>query len=324
MKKYYRKEHQMNRLILLGITMVLGVSFYSHASRLTGTSLKKEGHAQAQLQAAVEKEENIVRNLVGDFGKKLQMVSLTAPPEIVSRSMREYYSSFISAALLRKWQSNPQRALGRMVSSPWPDRIEILSLQKTSESVYKISGEIVEITSAEKINGGIAAKRPVTLMVKKFSNTSVQPLWLIDEATAGPYAAPRTVVYQNTRYGFEFALPDSWRGYTIVTDKWEGSAIGEARTVETGPIISIRHLKWTSQNQRQDIPIMIFTHTQWDLLQQEKFHIGAAPIGPSELGRNSAYVFALPARYNYAFPAGFEEVEEILKSKPLRPVEIPN
>jgi len=38
-----------------------------------------------------------------------------------------------------------------------------------------------------------------------------------------------------------------------------------------------------------------------DSLQQEKFHIGAAPINPSELGRNTKYVFALPARYNYAF-----------------------
>ena len=63
---------------------------------------------------------------------------------------------------------------------------------------------------------------------------------------------------------------------------------------------------------------MIFTLTEWNSLQQEKFHIGAAPIGPSELGRNAKYVFALPARYNYAFPQGFEEVDEILRSNPLR------
>lgn len=44
-------------------------------------------------------------------------------------------------------------------------------------------------------------------------------------------------------------------------------------------------------------------------------------IGPSMLGQNSKYVFALPPRYNYAFPTGFEEVEKILETGPLTPIE---
>jgi hypothetical protein len=67
----------------------------------------------------------------------------------------------------------------------------------------------------------------------------------------------------------------------------------------------------------QDIPIMIFTIAQWNDLQTDKFHIGAAPINPSELGRNNKYVFALPARYNFAYPEGFQEVEQILSTSPL-------
>lgn len=63
---------------------------------------------------------------------------------------------------------------------------------------------------------------------------------------------------------------------------------------------------------------MIFTLEQWNALLEGKFHIGAAPIGPTELGRNSKYVFALPARYNFAFPEGYEEVEEIIKKNPLQ------
>jgi hypothetical protein len=66
---------------------------------------------------------------------------------------------------------------------------------------------------------------------------------------------------------------------------------------------------------------MVFTIAQWNDLQNDKFHIGAAPIGPSELGRNSKYVFALPARYNFSFLPGFEEVEDILNGKPLKPTE---
>ena len=67
---------------------------------------------------------------------------------------------------------------------------------------------------------------------------------------------------------------------------------------------------------------MVFTHEQWGRMQQGEFHIGAAPINPSELGRNNAYVFALPARYNFAFPTGYEEVEEILQNNPLEVFDI--
>ncbi len=127
--------------------------------------------------------------------------------------------------------------------------------------------------------------------------------------------------YRNTVYGFSIALPASWKGYSVTTDTWTGYTIpdqlGET-AFTTGPVVSIHNPKWTAEKMYQDIPIMVFTLEQWGQLQQEKFHIGAAPIGPSELGRNANYVFALPARYNYAFPSGYEEVEQILQSKPLK------
>ena len=128
------------------------------------------------------------------------------------------------------------------------------------------------------------------------------------------------IIYTNTQYGFSFSLPLSWEGYQIIESKWEGYTSGSQgdAAVEQGPIISIRHPEWTLANPRQDIPIMVFTHVQWDSLQQDKFHIGAAPIGPSELGNNTKYVFALPARYNFSFPTGYEEVEKILEGNPLK------
>ena len=125
------------------------------------------------------------------------------------------------------------------------------------------------------------------------------------------------IKYQNDQYGFNFILPASWKGYSITVGNWEGRN-QENVISENGPEIFIRHPQWTSENQRQDIPIMIFTINQWDLLQRDKFHIGAAPINPSELGRNNRFVFALPARYNYAFPTGYEEVDQILQSNLLQ------
>jgi len=130
-----------------------------------------------------------------------------------------------------------------------------------------------------------------------------------------------SIIYKNTEYGFTFSLPKSWEGYQIIDEKWVGEPIGDQAQGETGQMLLIRHPEWKADNPRQDIPIMIFTLQQWEALQLEKFHIGAAPIGPKELGRNSKYVFALPARYNFAFPTGYEEVEKIIESQPLKPIE---
>jgi hypothetical protein len=133
-----------------------------------------------------------------------------------------------------------------------------------------------------------------------------------------------SVEYRNTEYGFTFSLPAGWKGYSIVAQKWQGFPMDTGDTSPSttsngifGPELLIRHPQWTSQNPRQDIPIMVFTVAQWDLVQQAKLVVSAAPIPPSELGRNATYVFALPARYNYAFPTGYQEVEKILEGTPL-------
>ncbi|MGA9225742.1 MAG: hypothetical protein WB217_05300 [Mesobacillus sp.] len=130
-----------------------------------------------------------------------------------------------------------------------------------------------------------------------------------------------TILYENTEYGFTFALPKSWQDYQIVSDSWEGISNDQQQNtiIENGPILSIRHPEWTEDKPRQDIPIMVFTLKQWSSLEKEEFHIGAAPIGPRILGQNDEYVFALPARYNFAFPEGYEEVEKILEKDPLQP-----
>jgi hypothetical protein len=77
-------------------------------------------------------------------------------------------------------------------------------------------------------------------------------------------------------------------------------------------MVTIQHPDSTPENPRQGIPIMVLTISQWESLLAQEWQIGAAPILPMEIGRNSQYVFALPPRYNYAFLEGWEEVEEII------------
>lgn len=124
-----------------------------------------------------------------------------------------------------------------------------------------------------------------------------------------------SIEYINTQYGFSFLLPSSWKGYSIVSTNWEGNMVDTLDQITRGPEILIRHPLWTPLLPRQDIPILIFTPAEWNLVQEQKLSLGAAPVGPSELGRNTNYIFALPARYNYAFPTGFEEVQTIIENK---------
>ena len=57
-------------------------------------------------------------------------MSLSAPAAVVKKSMTDNYSEFVTPELLSKWESDPKNAPGRLVSSPWPDHIEILSVEK--------------------------------------------------------------------------------------------------------------------------------------------------------------------------------------------------
>ena len=140
-------------------------------------------------------------------------------------------------------------------------------------------------------------------------------------ATTTPVATD-SAMYVNSEYGFTFTLPKSWEGYSVIEDVWQGDSIDSKGQVVTGtydgPVIYIRHPDWEYKSPRQDIPIMVFTLSEWSDIQADKFHIGAAPINPSEIGRSSKYVFAIPARYNFEYLTGYEEVEEILQSKPLK------
>jgi hypothetical protein len=152
---------------------------------------------------------------------------------------------------------------------------------------------------------------------------SASPTETPAEATVPPIAeTPGPTVYQNDQYGFTFTLPESWEGYTIVETQWEAISVNGEKDPITGPKLLIRHPDWTEDAKREDIPIMIIPLDQWDLLMNATYHIGAAPLEPTELGRNNAYVFALPARYNFDFLEGYEEVDEILQGNPLKGVDI--
>lgn len=293
---------------ILSIILLMSISLVGCGNIENDVKVLSEEHPPEETNNQAEK---VVRELVETFGSRLQNVSLLGPEGDLEKSMQENYGELVTPKLVEKWLDDPLNAPGRLTSSPWPDRIEINTLQEKSKFVYAVTGEIIDITSGEKL----ANRIPIELLVEKIGGK-----WLISEVVMASAEQNNSTVYENSEYGFSFALPDTWKNYSIVTEKWEGLSIpttGKEEVIETGPMISIRHPEWSAKDPRQDIPIMILTIEQWDMLRQEKFHIGAAPIPPTELARNDKYVFALPARYNFAFPTGYEEVEQILEGNPI-------
>ncbi len=268
---------------------------------------------------AVQREqanEAAVKNAVENFGSVLKNVSLLDPNAI--SEMDSTYKNYAAPALLAQWENNPSQAPGRLVSSPWPDSIQITAIQKIGNNSYEVDGDVIEMSSQNLATGGNSGEYPIKSTVGYVNN-----VWLITSFSGYPppqAQAQGPVDYVDNQYGFSFALPQDWNGFTTTTSAWEGYTSGPTGDIPfaTGTEILIRNPQWTSQNPYQDIPIMIFTPDQWDALLQNQFHIGAAPINPSLLGYNSSYIFALPARYNYAFLPGYQEVEQILSNNPLQ------
>lgn len=281
-------------------------------NQLTSAPAADLGESKDEMEQEADIHEAITL-LIEAFGEQLQFVSLLAPEEIVKESIKTYYGPFITDQLLEKWLQDPSTAPGRLVSSPWPERIHILEIEKISDEEYLVKGEIIEVSSAGTQPD---ATYPIQLIVRHIDDK-----WLIDHVIIETTESG-TIRYENTTYGFTFTLPHTWQGYQIIEEEWEGLLLDGSNAKETGPKLLIRHPEWQEAEPRQDIPILVLTHKQWQFIQNEALGIGAAPIPPRALGQNDQYVFALEARYNMAFLPGYEEVEEILENEPLESLEM--
>ncbi|MGB8260129.1 MAG: hypothetical protein WCE75_07250 [Terracidiphilus sp.] len=127
---------------------------------------------------------------------------------------------------------------------------------------------------------------------------------------------PTHVDLKSRQYGFCFTLPGSWAGYALKTGEWSGAEMTTGKTM-SGPELVVRHPGWTEDAPREDIPIMVFTVAQWQRAnsRDHEYSFSAAPIGPSEIARNSRFVFALPARWDYDGRLGWEEASDLVAAK---------
>jgi hypothetical protein len=152
--------------------------------------------------------EAVVRALVEDFGARLQQVSLLAPRADAAEAIEREYGPFVTSALLTEWMNDPESALGRMTSSPWPDRIEVENVEMQNASRYSVRGYVIEVTSE---GGGIgevpteAVRRPIMLVVEKVSND-----WRISAVDLGAYPGDgEWKLSEPNAQGVQFMYPET-------------------------------------------------------------------------------------------------------------------
>jgi hypothetical protein len=123
--------------------------------------------------------------------------------------------------------------------------------------------------------------------------------------------------YQNTQYDLTFSLPAGWQGYAVLIQEWKASLYatnnpsGTVVGTERGPIIVLRHPQWRTNDQYQDIEIMVFTQQQW----KEECAGGFFPYAGGVIGEmwhNEKCVFGLYDRYNWGELKGMKEVSDLV------------
>lgn len=132
-------------LWVVGALLVLGGLVYSYIGTHPNGILDGE-------------HEGDVRTVVSGFGNQLNTVSLLSPT--ASSDIQTAYGSYVAPSLLAEWTADPSSAPGRTTSSPWPDHIEVTSVEKRDDGTYMARGSIVLLTST-----GNAGTIPVQLTV---------------------------------------------------------------------------------------------------------------------------------------------------------------
>lgn len=157
------------------------------------------------------------RAVVEEFGTKLQNVNVLGDKTMAADAIASEYGPLITPALLSQWQQDPTLAPGRLISSPWPDHIQITSLERENRSKYIIEGDIVEVSN----EAGLAepkesVRRPGVFTVEKDNST-----WKISEVVLGAYPGEASWISSTpTSQGFIFLYPERIPTTFVSSSEW--------------------------------------------------------------------------------------------------------
>ena len=157
-------------------------------------------------------EQATVRSVVENFGHSLKSVSLLS--STASQDIETNYKDFLDPALLAQWKVDPSKAVGRLTSSPWPDRIEIAGMVKIDQGVYEIFGKIIDMTSM-----GMAGSRPIDLNVTKINVGNFDSRWLITKVSVIANQENELWKHYNDN-GISFQYPEKLTTQYVFAQEW--------------------------------------------------------------------------------------------------------
>lgn len=103
------------------------------------------------------------REVVLRFGRQMQKISVLAPADAVRPELSKVYGTLLSPELLATWRAHPEQVIGREGSSPWPQKIEIDSIDCAGPDTCRVTGKVDYITSNEVEHGGVFMRRGIKL-----------------------------------------------------------------------------------------------------------------------------------------------------------------
>jgi len=157
------------RFIVIGIVLLLVISVGVY-------SLFKPSTTSPPNEADI----NAIYQVVGEFGARLKDVGLSAPKQDIITAVDFNLKRLITDRLYQELVQDTSRIPGRYVSSPWPERIQIDSVQRLDSGSYTVNGNQIMMDSDALAHGGNAGRTLITLTLKKVNGT-----WLIDDVVGG-------------------------------------------------------------------------------------------------------------------------------------------
>lgn len=140
-------------------------------------------------------DDTAIRAQVTGFGSVMKNVSLLAPDAATQVGIQ--YGPYVTPELLATWQAHVSSAPGRQTSSPWPDSIDIVTVNTNGTSAA-VEANVIEPASG---SGGAVpvGVQPLSLTLEKRNGT-----WLISGLSMGAYSE---LPHQQTIVGYWECLP---------------------------------------------------------------------------------------------------------------------
>lgn len=115
-----------------------------------------------------------VRATVVDFGASLKGVDALAPH--ATSTIATTFAPYVAPQLLSVWTEEPTTAPVRFGSEPWPQRIEIQSVEKQKDGTYWVVGFVIEQDKT-----GDYTNNKVTVVLEKMDGK-----WMITDFAGYP------------------------------------------------------------------------------------------------------------------------------------------